>query len=58
MGAFATRRDLAQQIKLPTCYCADAHFIGMLKDHLAENNTTYVESENCIHINKTLFVHN
>ena len=58
MGAFATRRDLAQQIKLPTCYCADAHFIGMLKDYLAEHDTTYVESENFIHINKTLFVHN
>jgi hypothetical protein len=60
MGAFATRCDLAQQIKLPTSYCADAEFIVLLRDFLANTNKNndYVESEKFVHINKILFVHN
>lgn len=60
MGAFATRRDLAQQIKLPTCYCADAEFIVLLKDlvKLKNADTNYDESKDLIHINKILFIHN
>jgi len=60
MGAFATRRDLAQQIKLPTTYCADAEFIEILKDSLKkqQGENVYSEEKNFIHIQKTLFIHN
>jgi len=60
MGAFATRRDLAQQIKLPITYCADAEFIIKLKEliKLENKDVNYDESKDIVHINKTLFVHN
>jgi hypothetical protein len=60
MGAFATRRDLAQQIKLPTTYCADAEFIELLKDTLKkqQGEDAYDEAKNFVHIQKTLYIHN
>lgn len=60
MGAFATRRDLAQQIKLPTSYCADAEFIIKVQDliKLAKKEVNYDESRDLVHINKILFIHN
>jgi len=50
MGAFATRRDLAQQIKLGVDYAADGGFV--------ENFKTMFPAENIIKIEKVLFVHN
>jgi hypothetical protein len=50
MGAFATRRDLAQQIKLGKEYDADGRFVS---DYLK----TFPKEQN-IKINKCLFVHN
>lgn len=50
MGAFATRRDLAQQIALGKEYAADGLFIENFK-HIFPN-------EKIVKINKILFVHN
>lgn len=50
MGAFATRRDLAQQIKLGTDYAADGWFVEHFKEKFPE--------ERIIKIDKVLFVHN
>ena len=50
MGAFATRRDLAQQIPLGTEYAADGLFV--------ENFKHMFPYENIAKINKVLFVHN
>jgi hypothetical protein len=50
MGAFATRRDIAQQINLGLSFAADGEFI---KDVL-----TRYPSENFVKINRILFVHN
>lgn len=50
MGAFATRRDLAQQIKLGTDYAADGGFV--------ENFKKKFPKENIAKISKILFVHN
>jgi len=50
MGAFATRRDLAQQIKLGTGFAADGEYVE-------EFNRTFPKEEKT-KINKVLFVHN
>lgn len=50
MGAFATRTDLAQQIKLNTSYAADGEFVEDFKKKFP--------SEAIVKINKVLFVHN
>lgn len=50
MGAFATRRDIAQQIKLGTSYAADGHFISEFNERFPD--------EKRIKIEKVLFVHN
>jgi glycosyltransferase involved in cell wall biosynthesis len=50
MGAFATRRDLAQQIYLGTDYAADGWFVEQFKQKFP--------LENIIKIDKVLFVHN
>lgn len=50
MGAFATRRDIAQSIKLNTTYAADGEYIELIK-HQYPN-------EKIVKINKVLFVHN
>ncbi len=50
MGAFATRRDLAQQIELGTDYAADGWFVEQFKQKFP--------IENISKINKVLFVHN
>jgi len=50
MGAFATRRDLAQQIPLGVQYAADGLFVESFK-HMFPN-------EEMVKINKVLFVHN
>lgn len=50
MGAFATRRDLAQQIKLNTRYDADGWFVEEFKHRFPTQSITK--------INKVLFVHN
>mgnify|MGYP000844251469 CR=1 FL=1 len=50
MGAFATRRDIAQSIKLKSTYAADGDFIEEIK-------RTYSNIK-MIKINKVLFVHN
>jgi GT2 family glycosyltransferase len=50
MGAFATRRELAQQIKLDTAYAADGIFV---QDFKALFPDAKMEK-----INKVLFVHN
>jgi glycosyltransferase involved in cell wall biosynthesis len=50
MGAFATRRDLAQQIYLGTEYAADGWFVEQFKQKFP--------IENISKINKVLFVHN
>lgn len=50
MGAFATRRDLAQQIKLGTDYAADGWFVEHFKEKFPLQHIAKVE--------KVLFVHN
>jgi len=50
MGAFATRRDLAQQLYLGTDYAADGWFV--------ENFKQRFPVENIAKVNKVLFVHN
>ena len=50
MGAFATRRHLAQQIYLGTEYAADGWFVEQFKQKFP--------TENIAKINKVLFVHN
>ncbi len=50
MGAFATRRDLAQQIQLGTDFAADGWFVEQFKQKFP--------IENISKINKVLFVHN
>lgn len=50
MGAFATRRDLAQTIKLNTTYAADGEFVEEFK--------MKYPLENIVKIQKILFVHN
>lgn len=51
MGAFATRTDLAKQIKLNTGFAADGDFIV---DYMRK----FGKSEKTVKINKVLFVHN
>lgn len=50
MGAFATRTDLAKQIKLKTTYAADGEFVEEFKKRFP--------NEKIVKINKVLFVHN
>jgi hypothetical protein len=50
MGAFATRRDLAQQIPLGIMYDADGRFVESFKARFP--------TENIAKVNKILFVHN
>ena len=50
IGAFATRRDLAQKIKLNNSYTADGWFIHSLN--------TLFDKEEKVKIDKVLFVHN
>lgn len=50
MGAFATRTDLAQQIRLNTTYAADGEFVEEFKKKFP--------NEEKVKINKVLFVHN
>lgn len=50
MGAFATRTDLAKQIKLNTSYAADGEFVEEFKKKFP--------NEEKVKINKVLFVHN
>lgn len=50
MGAFATRRDLAQQIDLNKSYSADSKYVKELINKFPD--------EKVIKINKILFVHN
>jgi GT2 family glycosyltransferase len=50
MGAFATRNDLAKQIKLNTSYAADGEFVR-------DFNIKFPKEQK-IKINKCLFVHN
>jgi glycosyltransferase involved in cell wall biosynthesis len=50
MGAFATRRDLAQQIPLGKEYAADGLFVESFK--------RMFPNEKIVKINKVLFVHN
>ena len=50
MGAFATRRDLAQQIPLGTEYAADGLFVEKFKEMFP--------NKRIVKIDKVLFVHN
>lgn len=50
MGAFATRRDLAQSVKMETSFAADGIFIRDLVEKYPE--------EKIVKINKILFIHN
>lgn len=50
MGAFATRRDIAQQIRLQTSYAADGHFISEFNERFPDEKRVKIE--------KILFVHN
>ena len=50
IGAFATRTDLAQQIKLGTHYAADGTFVEDFKKKFPK--------EEIVKINKVLYVHN
>ena len=50
MGAFSTRKDLAQKIDLGVRYDADGRFVEQFKKKFAE--------EEMFKINKVLFVHN
>lgn len=50
MGAFATRTDLAKQIKLNTSYAADGEYVEDFKKKFPQ--------ENMVKIDKVLFVHN
>jgi hypothetical protein len=50
IGAFATRSDLAKQIKLNTSYAADGEFVEEFK--------LKFPSEKIVKINKVLYVHN
>lgn len=50
MGAFATRTDLAKQIKLNTSYAADGEFV--------EDFKRMFPNERIVKINHVLFVHN
>jgi hypothetical protein len=50
MGAFATRRDLAQQIPLGTDFAADGWFVEQFKQKFPTQSISK--------INKVLFVHN
>lgn len=50
MGAFATRKDLAQQIELGVRYDADGWFINKFREMFPE--------ESAVKIDKVLFVHN
>lgn len=50
MGAFVTRRDLAQQLKLGKEYCADGYY--------TINFCKLFPNEKTVKINKILFVHN
>ena len=50
MGAFATRSDLAKQIKLNTSYAADGEFVEEFKQRFP--------NEKIVKINHVLFVHN
>jgi hypothetical protein len=50
IGAFATRCDLAKQIKLPTTYAADGEFVEMFKYRFADVPI--------VKIDKVLYVHN
>lgn len=50
MGAFATRRDLAQQIELNTSYAADGEFVRDFNERFPQ--------EEKVKINKVLFIHN
>ncbi len=50
MGAFATRSDLAKQIKLNTSYAADGEYVRDFNEKFPQ--------EQKIKINKCLFVHN
>jgi glycosyltransferase involved in cell wall biosynthesis len=50
MGAFATRRDLAQQIKLSLRYDADGLFVENFKEKFPKQNISKID--------KILFVHN
>lgn len=50
MGAFATRRDVAQQIPLGVSYAADGHFVNKIKELFPEEPLPKIE--------KVLFVHN
>jgi hypothetical protein len=50
MGAFATRRDIAQSIKLGTDYAADGRFVELI--------VTAHPNERITKIEKVLFVHN
>lgn len=50
MGAFATRRDIAQSINLGTSYAADGLFIEQYIKNYPEQQS--------VKINKVLFVHN
>jgi hypothetical protein len=50
IGAFATRADIAKQIKLKTSYAADGEFIEEFKVRFPDFNS--------VKINKVLYVHN
>jgi hypothetical protein len=50
MGAFATRRDLAQQISLGIDFAADGWFVEQFKQKFPK--------EQIIKVEKVLFVHN
>jgi hypothetical protein len=50
MGAFATRTDLAKQIKLNTTFAADGEFVEEFKKRFS--------NEKIVKIDKVLFVHN
>ena len=50
MGAFATRRDIAQSISLNTTYAADGEFIEDIKKKFP--------NEEILKIDKVLFIHN
>jgi hypothetical protein len=50
MGAFATRRELAQQIPLGTDFAADGWFVEQFKQNFPQQQIIKVE--------KVLFVHN
>src|SRR5690606_32897439 len=50
MGAFATRTDLAKQIKLGTSYAADVTFVEDFNKKFLDENIKKIE--------KVLFIHN